>query len=382
MIAKESALTDIVEAIVNRVLDAASSGKGYDEQRGIIKHFLFDESLIPKSQRPKALKEINTLLDVNWSMTAIRKSATVEISSSQPVKPEPEVFSGSVEVPTGIIATEESAKEKIVMDTTQAVEVVTAQPAVEVQVAPVIAEQAPVIEQPVVTAPEQSTTIAQSVTTEATDMSQISVTAQDAAAVATAAVDTFYTYLGTDGVTGRKEFQEYLAANKDFAERYQTAISLYGALTDDEKFMLWTENNPKDLQAFSMHIAEKTKNKSGTLTGKRDSGVGSKWVGLAGALIGGGLEMFARGEISVVKGIGTLAGAAGAYFLGDVIDEKVENEYVRYAIAGSVGMALGAGASTVAGAAKGMFASVVEEAPVQAPAPIVSTTGNGTVAGL
>jgi len=84
-----------------------------------------------------------------------------------------------------------------------------------------------------------------------------------------------------------------------------------------------------------------------SLMNERDEGVRSSWIGVGAAVVGGGMEMAARGGLTVGSALGTVAGAIGSFFAGELIDSNIESQFGRYVAAGTAGLALGAVGSAV-----------------------------------
>lgn len=78
-----------------------------------------------------------------------------------------------------------------------------------------------------------------------------------------------------------------------------------------------------------------------TIRGNRETGFSSGVVAAATAVVGGGLEMAFKGNATIGSGVGTLAGATGAYFLGNATDNLMESETGRYLLAGAIGVVAG-----------------------------------------
>lgn len=106
-------------------------------------------------------------------------------------------------------------------------------------------------------------------------------------------------------------------------------------------FMRWcAANQPKD----DGHYADKSRF---SLMGDRDEGIRTSWIAAGSAVIGGGMEMFARGGLTTGSAIGTVVGGVGAFFAGEQVDNHVESQFGRYVVGGMIGLALGAGGSAL-----------------------------------
>lgn len=106
-------------------------------------------------------------------------------------------------------------------------------------------------------------------------------------------------------------------------------------------FMRWcAANQPKD----DGHYADKSRF---SLMGERDEGIRTSWIAAGSAVVGGGMEMFARGGLTAGSAIGTVVGGIGAFFAGEQVDDMVESQFGRYVAGGMIGLALGAGGSAL-----------------------------------
>lgn len=123
---------------------------------------------------------------------------------------------------------------------------------------------------------------------------------------------------------------------------------IYNFLDSEQEFTksymvyLMTEFKMEDLSAGAAEAKSRF-----TLMNDRDEGVRSSWIGAGAAVVGGGMEMVARGGLTVGSALGTVAGAIGGFFAGELIESNIENQFGRYVAAGTVGLALGAGGSAL-----------------------------------
>jgi hypothetical protein len=106
-------------------------------------------------------------------------------------------------------------------------------------------------------------------------------------------------------------------------------------------FMRWCSvNQPKE----DSHYADKSRF---SLMGERDDGIRTSWIAAGSAVVGGGMEMMARGGLTTGSAIGTVVGGIGAFFAGEQVDNMVESQFGRYVVGGMVGLAFGAGGSAL-----------------------------------
>lgn len=85
-----------------------------------------------------------------------------------------------------------------------------------------------------------------------------------------------------------------------------------------------------------------------TLRGDRKEGFSSGVVAAAAAVVGGGIEMAVRGNLSVGSSVGIALGATASYFAANAVEDVMESETGRYLLSGSVGLVIG-GLSSRAG---------------------------------
>lgn len=153
-------------------------------------------------------------------------------------------------------------------------------------------------------------------------------------------------YLATSPELTAKWDAFLLAADKatSFDENFITFSDNLGEEEGSQTvhgFMRWcAANQPKD----DAHYADKSRF---SLMGDRDEGVRTSWIATGSAVIGGGMEMFARGGLTAGSAIGTLAGSVGAFFAGEQVDEHVESQFGRYVVGGMIGLALGGAGSAL-----------------------------------
>jgi len=106
-------------------------------------------------------------------------------------------------------------------------------------------------------------------------------------------------------------------------------------------FMRWCEvNKPQD----DAHYADKSRF---SLMGERDEGIRTSWIAAGSAVIGGGMEMMARGGLTTGSAIGTLVGGVAGFFAGEQVDNFVESQFGRYVVGGVIGLGLGAAGSAL-----------------------------------
>lgn len=134
-------------------------------------------------------------------------------------------------------------------------------------------------------------------------------------------------------------------------------------------FMRWcAANQPKG----DAHYSDKSRF---SLMGERDEGIRTSWIAAGSAVIGGGMEMFARGGLTTGSAIGTVVGGVGAFFAGEQVDSHVDSQFGRYVVGGMIGLALGAGGSALGRSlmpGSNLVSLGGQQVPVEAlPAPVV-----------
>jgi len=78
-----------------------------------------------------------------------------------------------------------------------------------------------------------------------------------------------------------------------------------------------------------------------TLRGNRKEGFSSGVVAAAAAVVGGGIEMAVRGDVSIGSAVGTALGATAGYFAANAAEDLMESETGRYLLSGSIGLVAG-----------------------------------------
>jgi hypothetical protein len=127
-------------------------------------------------------------------------------------------------------------------------------------------------------------------------------------------------------------------ATKSFDENFVTFSEGLGeeeGKTLVTNFMRWSAaNQPKG----DAHYSDKSRY---SLMGDRDEGIRTSWIAVGSAVIGGGMEAFARGGLNVGSAVGTVVGGVAAFFAGEQVDQHVESQFGRYVVGGMIGLGLG-----------------------------------------
>lgn len=99
-----------------------------------------------------------------------------------------------------------------------------------------------------------------------------------------------------------------------------------------------------------------------TLRGDRKEGFSSGVIAAGAALIGGGVEMAVRGNLSVGSGLGVALGATAGYFAANAAEDIMESETGRYLLAGSIGLVAGGLGSRAGGLIQNALLKEAEDA--------------------
>lgn len=158
----------------------------------------------------------------------------------------------------------------------------------------------------------------------------------------------FHYYIDTKAPQAKPGFEAFMAAQPAEAGVDQRLFAFLDADANKEfakAFMLWvlSEYTPAVTETSAVEAKSRW-----SLMGERDEGIRSSWIGAGAAVIGGGMEAFATGGgVTVGSALGTVAGAAAAFFAGEMIDENIESQFGRYVVAGTLGLGLGAVGATL-----------------------------------
>ena len=328
----------------------------------IFKHYILDESYVHKDVRQSILSEVNTKLGTRLSITQIKKanlSLLAQYPGDLPAKPklvEVEELHGNSELPAANIqaqnnqaATQQTLEQENMTNanTTAAVETATT---FDISVLNELKTAEDYVAAAAMTKPVRDLLI-----------QTLSVRPETKSAKKRFAF--FSTWL--HDVAGKKAVKAYVK----FAETVEGHIDN----TDDRIscFLCLTKVGAERSAEFGAHVvggasptqaaeaveakskkeatAAKEAGRSGySFTRANDDGIRSGWVAVAGAVVGGGLDMMKSG-FSIGSVAGTAVAGVGAYFAGEMLDDYVDNEYIRYAAAGALGAALGIIGSRIGG---------------------------------
>lgn len=195
---------------------------------------------------------------------------------------------------------------------------------------------------------------------------------------------------------------ELFVAHPKFARPFTGMKALIGetSLADHvEKFLL---ANDEAKVAFDMQLAAKfpaaatepAQERSfiqRSIRGDRETGFSSGAVAVAAAIVGGGAEMAFRGGVSIGSAVGTVLGAAGAYFAAEASEKAMDSETGRYILGGSIGFVAGGLGASVGRMVQGSLnttefdeaiVSAVPELAPAAPAPAIGNDGFGSMFGF
>lgn len=148
----------------------------------------------------------------------------------------------------------------------------------------------------------------------------------------------------------------FLESSEAYKNGYATFKVSNAHLNEVEALFLFAEENPEvataivDMAADKHLIEEGLKHTKSrfSLTGEdEEAGPRGGWIGFGAAVVGGGIEMFARDGATVGAAIGTLGAAVGSFLGGELVDKYVDNRLGRYVAAGMMGMGAGSLGSAI-----------------------------------
>lgn len=352
---------------------------------------MFDEEFLEKQHRQTFLKRVNETLGSEFSMNQVRKAdptllaATTAKSVSEiegTLIPVDELHGSSVlELSQQAAETYvNNVKENWVDPAAQATE----------QAAPVADEpkelEQAVNTQPTISLEQHAMPLGQEIKQETNTNSTTTSATKDADMNTATQPTPFELHLaevvaiGYDTDVKRNElYNAFLAANLDLQPQAQATAN--AKLNNDEQFYEFISATPVTLVAF-FKFAEGFKparqsaeaRSQFSLRGERDDGVRAGWVAVGGALLGAALETGHRGSLSIGSGIGAVAGAVGSFFAAEMLESKIESDFGRYTMAGTLGLAAGALGSGIGRMAQTAIAGNLEQSnegglPSALPAP-------------
>jgi hypothetical protein len=380
---KAEALKEIAEIIVLAANTVRNAGGDEGLLRSTIRNKLFDEELVNPSDRKQVLDKVNSEMGLKYSMNNIKGARRLDTPVGEPKPVVVTELKGSVDIPTILSNPETYVESPLITRLKQHAEqgstgFVTTTPTLregdklthftidadnglvfhfgyDTEGRPIgyvcdkegnlISRKGPDINP--VTIPEAAVTepLPESSTTTATQPTAI--TEEQTMSNANIAA------LEAKGFTTPLQRSNLLVA---FAAATQVAPSLnpdpkthddfLGRLKESQlaDILQWTTTlSADDLNTILVGTADTqaAAEAAWLKANERNSDLESSWIGVGAAIVGGGLAMLAKGEVTLGGLIGTAAGAGGAYFLSDKFDDKFEGDFGRYLVAGSIGLALG-----------------------------------------
>jgi hypothetical protein len=359
--------------ITDVLISVRNDGATVDQQLSNFKAKLFDEEFVRPQDRQAVLKKVNKGMGVNWSMNQVKRAdgamleqvtqINAQRGNDKPLIPVDELHgSSTVKGATSAeMAPQLTATERLLAanQTPAATAQSTAQ-VVELPVTPA----APAAEQ---VAPAADTAAQTSSTSqENTNMKLVQdITAANntntAPAADGAAVDfdmfiAGLTHAGANTPELRKElWVGFITQDAMIHELWKGHVPAEGVNSDQQIYNFVAARKPVG-DAFVTYLASKANTgieataeaKSRfSFTGDRDEGIRTSWVAAGSAVIGGGIEMFARGGLTLGSAVGTVLGAGASFFGGELVDEHIEGDFGRYVAGGTLGLILGAGGSAL-----------------------------------
>jgi hypothetical protein len=359
---RNSAVDHMVKNIVGVITELRSKGSAQDVQLGYLKGKLFDAEFVDPAQRPHLLKLVNKGLGTNWSMNNVKRAdlslseqgdaVLIQVDTKHVIVDE---LHGSVNL-GGTGPQEASFIEKapaITGDAQAAIEQsqATAAPAdTASQAAPAAAVQ----QQTQTTSADKDNTMKNSNANTATNN-----TNENLAQGTTEQVEFLMgcqmvgrntaelRCIAWQGFLGNVVGQPHAEAFNEFSkasDSQDTDTIIFNFCDQNsevgKQFMGWMMINPVTA-ATDAEVAAMSKSRF-SIMGDRDEGIRTSWVAAGAAVVGGGLEMTARGGLTLGAGLGTVVGGVAAFFAGEQVDQHVEGQFGRYVAGGVIGMGLGA----------------------------------------
>lgn len=358
--------------ITDVLISVRNDGATVEHQLSNLKAKLFDEEFVRPNDRQAVLKKVNKGMGVNWSMNQVKRAdgamleqvAAINNSrnASNPIPVDELHGSSTVKGPSSAeLAPQLTATERLLTANCRPAPVLQ-EPAAPDLTAEQVADLA--------AAPAAQTS---STSQENTDMNF----AQDNLNTNTAAAadldkNDFQSFI--DSLTGagantpelRKElWVGFITQDAMINELWKAHVPAEG-VSDDQKIYNFVVARQPVANSFMAFLSSKSgtgieataEAKSRfTLTGERDEGIRTSWVAAGAAVIGGGMEMFARGGLTLGSAVGTVLGAGASFFAGEMVDEHIESQFGRYVAGGTLGLALG-------GAGSALGRSVLPGAPL------------------
>lgn len=357
--------------IIDVLVSVRNDGASVDQQLSSLKAKLFDEEFVRGQDRQAVLKKVNKGMGVNWSMNQVKRAdgtlldqiTSINSGRNDKLIPVDELHgSSTVKGPSSEMAPQLTATERLLAaNASPAVQDTAAQAlATEQVVAPVAAPQVAAATTPAApVAPTQSNTSEENLTMNLHSVNSNNTNTNNTAAADAVDLQSFINSLTAAGAGTpelRKElWVNFITQDSMINELWKGHTPAEGVASDQVIYDFVVARQPV-ADAFLVFLNTKTitgieasaEAKSRfSFTGERDEGIRTSWIAAGSAIIGGGLEMTARGGLTMGAAIGTVLGAGASFFAGEMIDDHVEGQFGRYVAGGTLGLILGAGGSAL-----------------------------------
>lgn len=358
--------------IIDVLVSVRNDGATVDQQLSSLKAKLFDEEFVRGQDRQAVLKKVNKGMGVNWSMNQVKRAdgtlldqITAINNRDDKLIPVDELHgSSTVKGPSSELAPQLTATERLLaananpaVQEPAAQTLTTEQVAVSVaapQAAPAAAPAAPVAQTQSNTSEENLTMNLHSVNNETNNTNTAAGATVDK--IDMQAFINSLTAAGAGTPELRKElWVNFITQDSMINELWKAHVPAEGAPSDQviyefvvarqsvaDAFLVFL--NSKTISGIEATAEAKSRF---SFTGERDEGIRTGWIAAGSAIIGGGLEMTARGGLTMGSAIGTVLGAGASFFAGEMIDDHVEGQFGRYVAGGTLGLILGAGGSAL-----------------------------------
>lgn len=374
--ATENNATPVLADSVAHVVAEMNNSKAKGDGRLVeVNKFLFDETLFSKSQRASALKQINTKLGTNFTMSLVKKAVKqvarpihvdglsgTAVVDNQP-KPSNEGNAEGEEMKDGKVANlhnirVDAAGERIVeIFKANNLDLINQPGAIKTVAGSLLSVQSWITLEDEAATEKFKAGIAKATLT-GTEETLDELAEWALATDAFIAFEQLAANLGNNGVvdhlhtgtTTTTTTQENVDMKTHTTAAAQPAPvlasvttgplptldpAILGDAVTEASASVTVATNEKG--AFN-NVLEKVNT---ALRGKRETGFSSGTVAAAAAVLGGGAEILVRGNLSFGSGVGTVVGAVGAYFAAEALDGVMKSETGRYVVAGSVGLVAG-----------------------------------------
>ncbi|UZV40057.1 hypothetical protein [Pseudomonas phage IR-QUMS-PaBa1-GHS-2021] len=361
-----SVTTDFNAALAN-VLSDIGEKTNREEILSIIYHHLFDETRFNKSKRPSALKKINEATRSRFTMNDVRHAGK---------KPEKLIvtdkLSGQVDIPVrvmGEVNEQVSQAETVPVTPTETDAMTHLENTMKEENQPLAQQLLERSQGARAAYEEQAGASSWSDSNDSDEVVEVLGVTFKADNILSYTIDAWLINGGLP--THLKTELEELVKSQD----HSSPAGALRAFLDDhpelsQEFINQYSKAVKDINATGVE-AEKARRDAAkaqrqapgtfkervvyTLRGGREEGFGSGAVAAAAAIIGGGVEMASRGNVSIGSVVGTGLGAAAGYFAAEKAEGLMKSEPGRYIVSGSIGLILGGAGSNLGRTTQGLL---------------------------